>query len=305
MSRAIVIGSEGQDGRILFDRLSNEGDEVVGIGRGSPTDVTSRSAVARLLSEFEPDEIYYLPAVHQASQDAVATDDAELLERSLRVHVAGVVNILSELTARQSGASLFYAASSLVFGNPTNEIQDEATPLAPRDIYGITKSAGVHICRYYRAHHGARASVGFLYNHESPLRGPTFVSKRIARAAAAASRGDEVTLVVGDLSARTDWGYAPDYIDAMVRIVRLDKADDYVIATGEAHTVLEFVEAAFEIVGIDWQKHVIEDPTLLTRQPVTRIGNAARLRERTGWKPTVTFQEMVKILVDAELENAA
>jgi GDPmannose 4,6-dehydratase len=268
-------------------------------------DVTARVDVSRLLDRWAPDEVYYLPAVHQASQDALATDDAALMRSSLEVHVAGLLYLMAEITERKLDASLFYAASSLVFGEPATEIQDETAPLNPRSIYGITKTAGAHLCHYYRNTHGVRASVGFLYNHESPFRGSSFISKRIARSAAAASRGSSDKLVVGNLSATTDWGYAPDFIDAMIRIVRLDKADDYIIATGERHTVREFVEIAFDHVGLDWQDYVAEDLSLLTRRSVTRIGNAGRLRERTGWKPTVSFRQMVELLVEAELKNVA
>lgn len=315
MSRALIVGSEGQDGRILFDRLTADGWAVIGIGRQSvrgadsvaieKVDVTSREQVADLLAQLEPDEIYYLPAVHQASQDPLATDDAALFERSFDVHVAGLIHFLNELAERQIKASLFYSASSLVFGDVSGGVQDEQTPLRPRCIYGITKTAGVHACRYYRATHRVRASAGFLYNHESPLRGPAFVSQKIIRAATAIARGSEQPLVLGNLAARIDWGYAPDFVDAMIRIVRHPVPDDYIVATGETHTVEEFVEIVFARIGIDWRKHVVEDRSLLTRPSVTRTGNAARLREHTGWRPTVTFREMTELLVDSAQRDVA
>lgn len=315
MKRALIVGSEGQDGKILFDRLVADGAAVIGIGRDSArssekpavetVDVTSKIQVANLLAKWKPDEIYYLPAVHQASQDPLPTDDAALFERSLDVHVAGLVHFLNELAARCIDAALFYAASSLVFGEVSENAQDEMTPLRPRCIYGITKTAGAHACRFYRETHRVRASVGFLYNHESPLRGTTFVSQKIVRAAVGSARDSNQRLVLGDLSARIDWGYAPDFIDAMIRVVRHPDADDYIVATGETHTVGEFVEIAFARVGVDWRKHVVEDRSLLTRRSVTRVGNATRLRERTGWRPTVTFAEMVETLVDTAQRNVA
>ena len=315
MKRALIVGSEGQDGKILFDRLAADGWAVIGIGRESVrgterteirnVDVTSKQQVAVLLARWEPDEIYYLPAVHQASQDPLATDDAALLARSLDVHVAGLVHFLNEIAERRIDASLFYAASSLVFGNVSGDAQDEQTPLRPRCIYGITKAAGVHLCRFYRETHRVRASVGFLYNHESSLRRPTFVSQKIVRAAAAIARDSNQQLVLGDLSARIDWGYAPDFIDAIIRIVRRPDADDYIVATGETHSVQEFVEIAFSRLGLDWRKHVVEDRSLLTRPSVVRVGDATRLRERTGWRPTVTFAEMIEILLDSAQRNVA
>ncbi|HUQ20776.1 MAG TPA: GDP-mannose 4,6-dehydratase, partial [Gemmatimonadaceae bacterium] len=167
----------------------------------------------------------------------------------------------------------------------------------------ISKAAGVHTSKFYREAHHVRASVGFLYNHESPLRGPSFVSQRIASGAAAIAAGLQQTLTIGDLSARTDWGYAPDFVDAMIRIARRPDADDYIIATGEAHTVEEFVEAAFARVGLDWRDHVTEDRSLLTRTSPARIGNPTHLKTSTGWEPTVTFKELVEILVDAAVQS--
>jgi GDPmannose 4,6-dehydratase len=144
-----------------------------------------------------------------------------------------------------------------------------------------------------------KASVGILFNHESPLRRPNFLSQKIIRGATAIARGQEEKLVLGDLSARTDWGYAPDFVDAMIRVVRSTPADDYVIATGETHSVEEFAEIAFDRLGLNWREHVVENPGLLTRRSITRIGNPSRLRERTGWRPRVSFAEMIELLIDA------
>jgi GDPmannose 4,6-dehydratase len=315
MTRALIIGSEGQDGSILFDRLTADGGTVLGLGRESvrgaetervaPTDLAARDDVAALLSNWAPDEIYYLAAVHQASEDPIGADDAALFELSLQVHVTGLVHVLDEIRKQQLNARVFYAASSLVFGEVTTAAQDERTPMEPRCIYGITKATGVHACRFYRDTHHVHASAGFLYNHESPIRRPGFVSQKIVRGAAAISRGSQEKLVLGDLAARIDWGYAPDYIDAMIRIVRQPRGDDYIIATGEARSVQEFVEVTFGLLGLDWRNYVIEDRTLLTRRTTTRVGNAAKLRGRTGWTPRVTFAQMIAILLEAAQQNAA
>lgn len=315
MTRALIVGSEGQDGRLLYSQLAAEGSAVLGLGNGSsrstdtaatnPVNVGCRQEVQRVVAEWQPDEVYYLAAVHQASQDAIPADDVDLFERSQTVHVTGALHFLDALRERQSGA-LFYAASSLVFGDSTDGPNDEQTPFRPRCIYGITKTAAAQACRFYRESKGVKASVGILFNHESPLRRSNFVSQKIVRGAAAIARGQEEKLVLGDLSARTDWGYAPDFIDAMIRIVRSAPPDDYVVATGETHSVGEFAETAFGRLGLNWREHVIEDPGLLTRQSITRVGNASRLRDRTGWRPSVTFVEMVELLTDAaQKENVA
>lgn len=311
MTRAIVIGSEGQDGRILLDRLKHDGCDVLGLGRNSvrgedandlrPLDITSRDQVSELIGNWKPDEIYFLAAVHQSSEDPTRPDDAALFDRSLAVHATAPIYILEAITRAKYRTRFFYASSSLVFGNMTDECQDERTPIRPRDIYGITKATGMNACRFFREVHDVHASVGILYNHESPLRKRNFVSQRIIRGALEISRGTRNTLELGDLSARIDWGYARDFIDAMIRIVRQETPDDYIIATGEARSVQEFVAITFDLLGLDWRSHVVENRNLLTRRSPTRIGDASKLRERTGWAPQVTFPQMVEILLrDAE-----
>jgi GDPmannose 4,6-dehydratase len=314
VTRALIVGSEGQDGQILFDRLSAEGCVVVGIGRGTarssngtsvkPVDIGSREQVQGLIKQLRPDEIYYLAAVHQASQDPIASDDATLFERSLEAHVTGLIHILGTL-GQFKQSRLFYAGSSLVFGDALEAPQDEQTPFRPKCIYGITKAAAINICDFYRRKHGFHISAGFLYNHESLFRRPNFVSGKIIRAAVAIAAGSHERLELGDLGARVDWGYAPDFIDAMIRIVRNPDPGNYVIATGEAHTVQEFVEVAFSEVGIDWRSHVTENRGLLTRPSVPRVGNSARLREHTCWRPSVTFVQMVQLLTRAARQTNA
>jgi GDPmannose 4,6-dehydratase len=294
----------------LYERLVSDGAEVLGIGKDSTRstgrshstiDISRRDNIASIVRDWHPDAIFYLAAVHQSSQEAASTSDDILFENSTAVNVQGVVNFLEVLPG---DCSLFYAASSHVFGKPESAIQDETTPFCPNSIYGITKTAGIHACRYYRHAHAARASVGILYNHESPLRRPEFVSKRIAQSAVAISRGQRDKLTLGDLEAEVDWGYAPDYVDAMVRIVGLPDADDFIVATGETHSVREFAEIAFSCVSLDWKDHVRIDDRVLRRKSWSLSGNSARLRERTGWAPTISFNEMVRRLVDAEKMRA-
>ena len=297
MSRALVVGSQGQDGRILSDRLRAEGCETVGLDRG--TDLLDRDAVLGLVSEFRPDEIYYLAAVHHSAEDRQSLGGRDLYAESHRVHVEGVLNVLEAIRLRHAASRLFYAASCLVFGESSASRQDESTPFAPGCVYGITKTTGIHCCRLYRNGAGIRASAGILYNHESPLRKPEFVSQKIVRAAVGIRRGSVSKLVLGDLSAVNDWGWAEDTVDAMIRIVRLDVPDDFVVATGEAHSVADFVEAVFARAGLDWTRHVVEDRSMIARRRSPLIGDSSRLRERTGWKPKVGFEEMAGLLWDA------
>lgn len=310
MRRAIIVGAAGQDGRLLTEHLRRQEYEVVGVVRhpveNQPlegplenraalhVDVTDGPAVTELVRAAHPDEIYYLAAFHQSSEGRELRSPASLWDRSTDVHLRGLIHFLEALRAHAPGAHLFYAASSLVFGEPEQTPQNERTPLNPTCVYGITKAAGVHACRFYRREHGLRASAGFLYNHESHLRAERFLSARITDAAIRIQRGQQRELVLGNLSAQTDWGYAPDYVDAMQRIVQLDTADDFVIATGELRTVQDFAAAAFGALGLDWRAHVREVPGLITRRKQALAGDAARLRERTGWSPSTSFDEMVR-----------
>jgi GDPmannose 4,6-dehydratase len=311
MRRAVIIGSRGQDGSILFDARAAHcavlGFDVgtvrhhllEGVAPSQPLDLQEARAVHRMMESVAPDEIYYLAAHHHSSEEHV--DEATELRASLDVHVIGLVHVLEAMRDVAPRCRLFYAGSSQMFGQPSTQRQDESTPFAPRNVYAITKVSGAHICAMYREKHGLHASTGILYNHESPLRGERFVTQRIVRGARRAQRDPAFKLKLGSLSAVVDWGYAHDYVDAMIRIVSQPAPDDYVVATGEAHTVLDFVEAAFGHLGLDWRNHVEEDSSLVTPPPTLArlVGDATRLRERTGWKPTLSFRELVELLVDA------
>jgi GDPmannose 4,6-dehydratase len=296
----------------LFNRLAADGWQVIGLGRGVsraskyglgyPVDVEDSRAVSGMIAAGRVDAVFYLAAVHGSSEESQTLPDTDLLNRSWQVHVAGLANFLEALATRGTG-SLFYAASSHVFGDPTEEPQNEQTPFRPKSIYGLTKAAGISVCRYYREQRQVKASAGILFNHESPLRGPSFVSQKIAGAAARIASGSREELSLGSLDARVDWGYAPDYVDAMIRIVSLQSGDDYVVATGESHSVREFAELAFARVGLDWRDHVLEQRPGRARQHVRLVGDAARLRRVTDWAPSVSFSEMVSLLVDAALAS--
>ncbi|HZN54471.1 MAG TPA: GDP-mannose 4,6-dehydratase [Candidatus Polarisedimenticolaceae bacterium] len=300
MTRALVVGGRGQDGTLLLARLRADGCEAEGVDRDDPRwDAGDPDAASRILDALRPDEVYYLAAIHHSAEDRASLGGRTLYAESHRVHVEGLLNLLEAIRLRRSPTRVFYAASSLIFGEPAAAPQSEATPFAPVCIYGITKATGVACCRFYRATAGVHASVGILYTHESPLRSADFVSQRIVRGAVEIKQGRRSQLVLGNLSAVNDWGWAEDTVDAMVRIVRLDEADDFVVATGEAHTVADFVQAVFAHAGLDWKRYVVEDPGLVARRRPPLVGDASRLRARTGWTPTVGFERMAAALYDA------
>jgi GDPmannose 4,6-dehydratase len=216
----------------------------------------------------------------------------------------GVTSLLEAVRQVDDGIRVYQASSSEIFGEPCETPQSETTPLAPVTPYGVAKAYGHFIVASYRRRYGLHASCGILYNHESPRRPLDFLPRKVARAAAAISLGLEQELVIGDLDARRDWGYAGDYVRAMWMIVQADEPDDYVVASGIGHSVQELVEAGFEHVRLDWRSHVRSDPALQRGAAELHdlVGDASRARQRLGWTPAVGFEELVRLLVDAELE---
>lgn len=297
--RAIIVGSKGQDGRLLSDLLRNKGYELILVSRGDP-DILSGLDVSNLVSGTNPDEIYFLAAHHHSSEDELEPDDS-LFKKSSDIHVISAVNFLEAIASKAPSARFFYASSSHIFPRSTGHLLNEETTPAPENVYAITKLAGMMACRFYRDKRKVFASCGILFNHESTLRPSTYLSRKVAIAAATIFKHKKGTLVLGDLDALVDWGYASDYVEAMYRVLQLDNPSDYVIASGEAHTVRQFVEIAFSHLGLDYTAHVKLKSKLLSKPVGARIGDASRLKADTGWSPTVKFEEMVRIMVEAEL----
>ena len=316
MPTAFITGITGQDGGYLAEQLLAQGSSVHGLVRAAaevaPTvaaypgvslhvaDLIDTAAVAGLLAEIAPDEIYNLAGISSVArswQEPVATGLVSGLA------AAGVLQSAFELSERTGRrVAVVQASSAEIFGNPGVWPQDESTPIAPVTPYGAAKAYAHHMARVYRAR-GLHAANVILYNHESPRRPPAFVTRKITQGAAMIARGEQDELALGNLDARRDWGWAPDYVDAMVRAARHDVADDYVIATGRSHSVAEFVAAAFRAAGIDdWERHVRVDPAFV--RPVDAVeltGDASRARVRLGWAPTVGFDEVVARMVRADL----
>ena len=309
MKTAVIVGSEGQDGRIAFEQLSAAGYSVIGLDAGCaratvglsalPVNIVDAQAVAAFLKQVRPDEVYYFAACHHSSEDKLA-GALELYRKSHEVHVVGLLSFLDGIAKEGLPARLFYAASSLIFGEPAAEVQDETTPFAPCCIYGITKLEGLMLCRYYRRVHKVFAPVGIFYNHESPYRTENFLSKKIARAVREIQKNKTGELVLGDLSAEVDWGYAPDYVDAARRILSVEQAEDFIIASGTKHTVGDFARIAFEAAGLDGKAYVREDRSVLSRVRKPLIGDTRKLKAATGWRPTVNLKGMIRILLQAE-----
>jgi GDPmannose 4,6-dehydratase len=290
--RAVVTGAAGQDGGYLVELLRDRGYETVGIDRGD-MDLLDADAVLGLLREAAPREVYNLasPSFVPRSWDA-----------PVEVAMLGAVGstLMLEAIRQVDPAIRFFQASSAdVFGIPEETPQAETTPIRPTSPYGAAKAYATFMTAAFRARYGLHASAAILFNHESPRRSTEFLPAKVAHGVAAIAAGREEELVLGDLDAQRDWGYAPDYAEAMWLMLQQDQPDDYVIATGEVHSVRELVEIAFHHVGLDWREHVRVDQSLVRGQDYQLIGDASKARDRLGWKPSVTFEELVVLLVDA------
>lgn len=321
MPRALITGITGQDGFYLSRLLLSKGYEVFGLVRGQNNpkiatlerevpgvriltgDLLDLSSILRALEASAPDEVYNLGAISFVAyswQNVSLTSD---------VTGKGVLNVLEaiRLYARDDVARVrFYqASSSEMFGKVQEVPQKESTLLWPRSPYGVAKVYGHYMTINYRESYGMHASSGILFNHESPLRGPEFVTRKISLAVARIAAGKQDKLVLGNLDAQRDWGFAGDYVDAMWRMLQQDEADDYVVSTNETHSVEEFVVRAFARVGIDdWQRFVEQDPQFFRPAEVDLlIGDSSKAREQLGWKPEVRFSALVDMMVDADVER--
>jgi GDPmannose 4,6-dehydratase len=303
---AIIIGSSGQDGRILFDYLSEKkynlagidkkGVRTVGIKWKNKVNITRPNHVFKLIHHIKPDEVYYLAAFHHSSQDRPIKNEM-LIRQSHEINVLGLLYFLEGIRLFSPNTRIFYAASSLLFGAPKVEHQTEMSPFCPDTIYGGTKLEGLNLCRFYRNHNNVFASVGILFNHESVYRSDKFIALKIIKTAIAIKHDKAKRLEVGNLSSAVDWGYAPDFVDAFWRILNAKKADDYIIATGQKHTVKQFIEETFKQLNLDWKKYVVEKQNILTRKKVALTGDYGKLYKATGWKPRVGFADMIKIII--------
>jgi GDPmannose 4,6-dehydratase len=296
--RAIVTGVAGQDGSYLGELLAGRGYDVRGVDRGD-VDLLDRAALAALLRDVEPAEVYNL-----ASPSFVPASWEEPVEVA-RLAAVGLTALLEAVREVDPAIRLFQASSAEVYGEPAETPQTERTPIRPVSPYGAAKAYGNFIVDAYRRRYGLHASCGILYNHESPRRPVAFLPSKVAHGVAAIAAGSQSELVLGDIDVRRDWGYAPDYVEAMSLMLQQDEPGDYVVATGELHTVQELVELAFAHVGLDWREHVRVDEALRRGQDYQLVGDASKARERLGWKPSVTFEQLVALLVDAARSDVA
>jgi GDPmannose 4,6-dehydratase len=315
MPKALITGITGQDGSYLAEFLLDQGYEVVGMVRRTstvnfhrlahiqdqidlvPGDLCDQVSIIHLLEEYKPDEVYNLAAqsfVQTSWSQPVFTGDVTAL---------GVTRVLDAIRIVNPGIRFYQASSSEMFGKVVQVPQRETTPFYPRSPYGVAKVYGHWITINYRESYDMHASSGILFNHESPRRGLEFVTRKITNHVAQIKLGLADELRLGNLDARRDWGFAGDYVRAMWLMLQQDTPDDYVISTGETHSVEQFLDEAFGYVSLDWHDYVAQDPRYMRPAEVDLlVGDSSKAGHKLGWEPTVTFSELVQLMVDADLQ---
>ncbi|MEW6544065.1 MAG: GDP-mannose 4,6-dehydratase [Nitrospirota bacterium] len=320
MKRALITGITGQDGSYLAELLLDKGYEVHGIVRRVAIEdpehrlwrilhlkdrihlhaasLESLPSIYRVFQTVKPDECYHLAAqsfVTYSFEDEFST---------LNANVNGTHYVLAALRDCTPGCRFYFAASSEMFGKVAQVPQNEQTPFHPRSAYGISKVAGFHLTRNYREAYGIKAACGILYNHESPRRGFEFVTRKISSQAAKIKLGLAKEVRLGNLEARRDWGHAREYVRAMWLMLQQDEPEDYVIATGEEHSVREFADAAFSHVGLDYRRYVAVDPQLFRPAEVeSLLGDATKAKRGLGWSHAVSFKDLVREMVESDLKT--
>jgi GDPmannose 4,6-dehydratase len=319
--KAFITGITGQDGSYLAEFLLGRGYEVHGLVRRASMynrsrlehlrrnealygrsfflhygDLQDLTALRRILTQVRPDEIYHLAG---QSHVGLSFEIPETTCNEVANATLGLLEIVRDLAYR---VRVFHAASSEIFGSPTTAPQTEETPARPRNPYGCAKAFAVNLCRVYREAHGLFVCNGIAYNHESPRRGENFVTRKISLAAAHIKLGRQHELSLGNLDARRDWGYAPEYVEGMWQMLQQSAPDDYVLATNEAHSIREFLDAAFRHVGLDWRPHVKFDPRFVRASEIDNlVGDYTKARTRLGWEPRTRMPALAALMVDADL----
>ena len=316
MKKALITGITGQDGSYLADLLLSKGYEVTGMVRRASTetferiqhikdkinlvqgDLLDQFSLVGLMEKVQPDEIYNLAAmsfVPTSWSEPVLTGEFTAL---------GVTKMLEAMRRVCPKAHFYQASSSEMFGRVVETPQTEKTPFYPRSPYGVAKAYGHFITVNYRESYNLFAVSGILFNHESPRRGKEFVTRKITDAVARIKHGTQKELRMGNLDAKRDWGFSGDYVRAMWMMLQQDKPEDFVIATGETHSVREFLQVAFAHVGLNYEDYVVIDPQFIRPAEVDLLlGNPAKAREKMGWKPEVSFEQLVAMMVDADMKR--
>jgi len=314
---ALICGVSGQDGALLAKLLLSKGYRVVGTSRdaqassfanlerlaiGGDVELVSMSlsdfrSVLQVVDKSKPDEIYNF-----AGQSSVGLSFEQPVE-TLESHATGTLNLLEVVRFLGDDVKIYNAGSGECFGDAGSIAANEKTPFYPRSPYAVAKAAAFWEAVNYREAYGLYVCSGILFNHESPLRPARFVTKKIVKAACRIANGSQETLKLGNLSIKRDWGWAEEYVDAMWRMLQQDKAQDFVIATGQSNSLEDFVAQAFQVVGLDWREHVVSDDSLLRPSEIMENkGDASKAKDKLGWSPTLLMHDVIQKMIDAELK---
>ena len=311
MRKALITGISGQDGYYLAEFLLDKGYDVYGITRYlnnttvcldkrikcyNDIDITSKNSLSRLMTEVEPDEIYHLAAYHFSSQNE--ENKGKLFDQFYQVNYFSTIEILETINKVIPNCRFFYASSCHIFGKSDISPQNENTPFRPNSLYSFSKSAGTNFCKFYREYRNIYTSVGILYNHESPRRAKSFVSSQIAESAAKASLGIPTKLILQDMDARVDWGSAQDYVRAIWLTLQQSFGDDYIISSGNTHTIREFAKIAFDFVGLDFSDYVFQQSNINKYDSISYFGDSTKISQVCNWQPMISFNELVCQMVE-------
>jgi GDPmannose 4,6-dehydratase len=318
--KAIITGLTGQDGSYLAELLLSKGYEVHGVMRRVSTfaatsridhilhdsnlhkyyaDLEDSTSIAALVARIQPDEFYNLGAMSQVRISF------EVPQYTISANTQGVIAVLEAIRQFSPKTKFYQASSSEMFGDPGVPAPfNENTPMIPQSPYGVSKLASFHLTRQYANGYGLFATTGILFNHESPRRGENFVTKKVTMAVAKIKKGLQKELILGNLEAKRDWGWSPEFVEAIYQIMQQDKPGIYVVATGETHTIKEFVEEAFAYVGLDWRKYVkFADNLKRPNEVPLLLGDATKIKKEIGWEPKMKFKDIVHAMVDYDLKN--
>lgn len=311
--KALIVGSEGQDGFYLRKYLENLNYDVLGItsnkvvpynfdGNYTNGSVTDSVFCDYIVSAFMPDEVYYFAAVHQASNETVV-NELSFYNSTININAIGYLNLLQAGIKQSKQPKYFFASSSHVFAKSETSIQNENTKLEPNSIYGISKVLGMNFNELYRDK-GMFCVSGIFYNHESPLRQEKFVSKKIISQAVDIYLKKRSNLVLGNLDAKIDWGYAPDYVEAAHKTLQQNESGNYIISSGQLNCIKDFVSIAFNELGLKWEDYVEVNQQIIQKLNTTTLqGDNTKLKNNCNWKPSINFEEMVKLLIHKEIST--
>ena len=316
MPTAFITGITGQDGSYLAELLLEKDYKVVGLVSSKYNignqnidhikndlvlesgDLLDKQSLEKIFADHNPDEVYNLAGL------SFPPKSWEIPALTLNINTLGVARLLELIAEKHKNTKLYQASSSKIFGDPQESPQTETTPIAPLDPYSLSKSASHRLVQIFRNHFDVFACGGIMFNHESERRGENFVTKKITLAAAKIKLGLEQELLLGDLDSVQDWGYAPDYVEAMWLMLQQDQADDYIIASGESHTVRDICKIAFSSLDLDYQGYTKTDPQFIRKEKISSpLGDPSKAKEKLGWKPKVSFEEMIKKMVQYDLES--